>query len=475
MLQKNKLKELLAKLLLKMSEDATLDDFHNFVQMCFYTINPSTEFKDNWHIKLISEYLSACEKGEIKRLIINMPPRSLKSLLVTVAWPAWLLGKDPSRRIIASSYSQYLSLKHSMDSRLIMNSDWYQEIFPEVEFARGQNEKFKFVTTKRGYRLATSSDGSVTGEGGNFLVVDDPIKPSHIHSKISREHTINWFEQTFATRADDKKKSAFVVVMQRLHEDDLSGYLLKKGNWIHLNIPAIAEEKSVIKFGKFEKIREPGDIIHEGREGKTELERAKIELGSYGFSAQYQQKPVPLRGGIIKSDWLKRYKAPPDNAEIIQSWDTAISSSEKSDFSVCTTWAETKAGYYLLDVFRKQVEYTELKHNVINLAEKWQPKAVLIENKSSGQSLYQDLKRETKLPLIPIIPTKDKVTRMASVSPFFEAGRVFLPEVAKWLMDYEMEILAFPSVSNDDQVDSTSQFLNWTKTKPQGEYRVRVL
>lgn len=449
-------------------------NLYAFTRKSFTTTNPGTKYLHNWHIELISEYLEACTRGEIKRLIINMPPRAMKSLSVSVAWPAWLLGQDPSRRIIVSSYAQNLSLKHSADCRLVMNSRWYKNIFPQVKFAHGQNEKAKFVTTKRGFRFATSTDGSVTGEGGNYLIVDDPTNPTHIHSKLVRQHTIDWFEQTFSSRADDKKNCVFVIVMQRLHEDDLSGHLLKSGMWEHLNIPAIAEQKTIIEFGDFRKIREEGDILHESREGREELENAKLQLGSYAFSAQYQQKPVPLKGGIVKRQWLKHYKyAPANPLHIVQSWDTAIASARDSDYSVCTTWSENGNGYYLLDVFRAQLEYPELKHALINLAEKFSPHTILIENKASGQSLIQDIKRETRLPVLAITPSKDKFTRMASVSPLFESGKVFFPEVARWLQDYEMEILNFPSVAHDDQSDSTSQFLNWAKGKRSGEARVR--
>ena len=216
-------------------------DFASFIKQSFYSVNPATKYLHNWHIDLIAEYLNACEQGEIKRLIINIPPRSLKSIAVSVAWPAWLLGHDPSRRIIAASYSQNLSLKHSLDSRLVMNSAWYKKIFPSVKIASDQNEKAKFVTTKRGFRIATSVGGAITGEGGNFLIVDDAHNPINIMSEVQRQSTLDWFDQTFASRLDDKRQGVFVVVMQRLHEGDLCGHLLNKGGWEHLKLPAIAE------------------------------------------------------------------------------------------------------------------------------------------------------------------------------------------------------------------------------------------
>ncbi len=452
------------------------NDFPSFIKKCFYTVNPGDKYHHNWHIDLIAEYLLACEKSEIKRLIINVPPRSLKSLCVSVAWTAWLLGHNPSRRIIASSYAQGLSLKHSLDTRLVMNSHWYKEIFPTARIIAGENEKAKFVTNERGFRFATSTGGTITGEGGNFLIADDPHNPSDIFSDTIRQNTLDWFSQSFASRLNDKKKGRFVIVMQRLHENDLSGFLLEKGNWEHLSIPATAERKTIYQIGDFNIVRNIGDILHNERENKKLLEMAKHDLGSYAFSAQYMQNPVPVGGGMIKPSWIKRYKTYPANPDnIVQSWDTAIKSGVKNDYSVCTTWYEYENLYYLVDVFREKVEFPELKRTVINLYDKWSPTALLIEDKASGQSLIQDLRRETKLPTIAINPTKDKITRMAAVSPIFESGKIFLPNNAAWLHDYETETFSFPSSTHDDQMDSTSQFLNWERRRTIQKFGIRVI
>lgn len=437
-------------------------DLSSFIQESFHATNPGVPYLHNWHIDYLARHLEAAGRGEITRLIINLPPRSLKSLCVSVAWPAWLLGRDPSRRIIAASYGQNLSLRHSLDTRLVMNSSWYRSVFPKTKFAKAQNEKHKFVTTKRGYRLATSVGGAVTGEGGNFLIVDDPHNPTHIFSESRRNAALQWFDQTFSSRLDDKKKGVFVIVMQRLHENDLTGHLLnKKGSeWVHIALPAISDS---------------GDLLHSDRESVQELERAKIELGSYAFAAQYQQRPVPAGGGMLRPEWLKRYREAPQALRIIQSWDTAIKAGEGNDYSVCTSWAETAEGFYLLDVWRKRAEYPDLKRSIVNLAEKFQPHGIVMEDKASGQSLLQDLRRETKLPLIAINPTRDKLTRMAAVSPLFEAGKIWLPQHAAWLPDLEAELAAFPNGSHDDQCDSISQFLEWARRKRQESWRVRGL
>lgn len=472
---------------IKKIKSSILDqNLSSFIKQCFFTTNPGTEYLHNWHIDLIAEYLKACENGQIKRLIINIPPRYMKSLSVSVAWPAWLLGHNPARRIIAASYSQNLSLKHAIDSRLVMNSKWYKKIFPDTKFTKDQNEKEKFITSERGYRIATSVGGSITGEGGNFLIVDDPHNPSDIFSDNIRGQTNQWFDQVFSSRLDDKKKGVFVVVMQRLHQDDLTGHLLQRNQkaWEFLSLPVSVDKKTLVSFGDVDFTREAGSFLHPKREGREEIETAKKELGSYAFSAQYMQNPVPQVGGMIKPEWIRRTKdlgfgiQGNENllsGNITQSWDTAIKAKQENDFSVCTTWAETENGFYLIDVFKKRMEYPELKSAVINMAAKWNPEQVLIEDKASGQSIIQDLKRETKLPVIPINSAKDKVTRMAVVSGLFEAGKIFLPKSADWIVDYELELFAFPNGKHDDQVDSTSQFLNWTRNKVKLQPKIRAI
>lgn len=453
-------------------------DLSSFIAKVFHTVNPATSYCHNWHIDLIAAALEEASKGKIRRLIVNMPPRSLKSVCVSVAWPAWLLGHDPATRIMAASYSQHLSLKHSLDTRLVMLQPWYRQLFPELKLAADQNEKSKFVTTQRGYRFATSVGGSATGEGGNFLIVDDPHNPLQAASPLMRRAALEWFEHTFMSRLDDKKNGVIVVVMQRLHEEDLTGYLLSKNNklWYHLCLPAIAQERTILQIAKVKKIRRAGDVLHKDREGKQEIERARLEMGNHAFSAQYQQSPIPQEGALLKAEWFRYYQNMPTNHEIIriiQSWDTAIKTTAQNDYSVCITWAEMTAGYYVLDVMRRKMEYPELKKMVLLLAEKWQPAALLIEDKASGQSLLQDIKRETVLPAIAIRPVQDKVTRFAACSALFEAGKIYLPSQASFLPEYEAELLAFPSGAHDDMVDATSQFLSYIRGKKTSVMRIR--
>lgn len=439
-------------------------NFPAFIGKALSTVDPGTQFLSNWHIDLIAEYLEAVRRSQITRLIINMPPRSLKSVCVSVAWPAWILGHDPKARIIAASYAASLSLKHSLDSRLIISSPWYSRVFPEVRLTREQNQKQKFVTTERGFRLASSVGASVIGEGGNFLIIDDPISPAQAMNKNWREHVNRWFDHTFSTRLDNKKKGRIVLVMQRLHSEDLSGYLLAKGGWEHLCLPAVAVSAQDYIFGKVKKTREAGELLHSSREDMFLIERAKMDLGSSAFAAQYQQDPLPDEGGMVKRGWLSRYTDLPETCDfIVQSWDTAIKSGAHNDASVCLTFVEAQGRSYLRDVRVMRLEYPDLKKMFYKLAEEFKPNAILLEDKASGQQLLQDVKRESHLPLIGINPKSDKISRFAAISAMIEAGKLVLPHNAKWLADFETELFAFPGGAHDDQIDALTQYLDWKR------------
>lgn len=455
-------------------------DLSAFTQKVFNTVSPNAVYKHNWHIDAISEYLTACSRGEITRLIINMPPRMMKSISVSVAWPAWLLGNNPAERIMCASYANTLSLALSQDCRLVCESEWYKNIFPEFELAADQNTKSKFQTTMRGARFATSTGSSSTGMGGNFLIVDDPVDPKRAASERLRNAANTWFRQTFSTRLDDKEKGVIVVVMQRLHQDDLSGNLLKDGGWEHLCLPWEATNKTVIFFptSKIKFLRKKGDILHEQRINSQQIEKEKKNLGTYGFSGQYQQSPTPQEGGIFKETWFsERYASLPKNPlRIVQSWDTAYKPGELNDPSVCTTWFLTEESAYLADVLVQRLIYPDLKSTAISHAAKWGCRELIIENKGSGQSLIQDLSKMPGFSVHSYTPIADKITRAAVISPIFENKKIVLPvKESPWLLEYLEELLLFPMATHDDQVDSTSQFIDWWQKQSNHSYKVRSL
>ena len=452
------------------------NDLSSFVRFSFNTVAPGETFADNWHIDCIAWHLEQCLEGNIKRLIITLPPRHLKSICVSVAFPAWALGQNPTRKFICASYSTDLAGKHARDFRSVVGSDRYAKLFPGTKPSRKKDTELEFVTTKHGYRYATSVGGTLTGRGGNFVIIDDPMKPSEAMSEAERERVNQWYENTLYSRLDNKDDDVIVIVMQRIHVDDLVGHVLEKEDWTVVNIPAIAESEERYQVADDDYYTRPvGELLHAERESQEALDKIKSTLGSYNFAAQYQQTPRPLEGALIKATWLRRYEMLPDMDAfnlVVQSWDTASSAEELNDYSVGTTWGVMGSDYYLIDVVRERLEYPDLRRRVIAEAARYDADIVLIEKASSGLSLAQDLQMDENTPIKPIAirPRGDKLTRMVEQTATIEANHMLLPRDADWLDEFENELLAFPNGRHDDQVDSMSQFLKWIRRK---DYRQR--
>jgi len=442
-------------------------DFNSFINKVFNTINPRIEYQSNWHIELIAEYLQAVQNGDIKRLIINMPPRSLKSVCIGVAWPAWILGHDPAKRIMSASYSQILSIKHSLDCRFVLTSSWYHDLFPKTILSKKHNQKSKFLTSLNGFRFATSVGGSTTGEGGDILIVDDPHNPTQISSPKMRKRVIEWFEQTFVTRLNDKNTGAIILVMQRLHEEDLSGYLLANSDsWRLLKIPAMATQDQTFSINNYKYHYVTGSTLHSIRDNPNYLMRLEKEIGMYNYAAQYLQQPIVGNYQLLNMADISFHTIIPEKFDyFIQSWDTAIKISENADYSVCTSWGILNKKYYLIAMLRQKLTYPELKQQVVKLAKKYCPKFILIEDKASGQQLIQDLRLDGFVNIVAINPKLDKITRFASIVTLFQSGLVSFPTQSSSNAIILNELLNFPHCKNDDIVDSISQFLNFIKEK----------
>lgn len=442
-------------------------DLLTFIIRVFQTVAPGQPYLPNWHIEAIAWYLVQCLTGEINRLIITLPPRSLKSITASVAFPAFALGRDPSRRIICASYSEKLASKHALDCRSVMQSNWYKRIFPFTRISLEKNAELNFVTTRHGYRYSTSVVGTLTGRGGNMIIIDDPLKPEDAMSTATRSSVNEWFDRTLYSRLDDKRRDVIIVIMQRLHLEDLVGYLLQKEPWVHLNLPAIAEVDQEVAIGpNLAYHRTAGEVLHEARESRPILEGIRRTLGSFNFSAQYQQSPVPPEGEVVKWQWFSRYDSLPARKPgdmIVQSWDVASKPGEFSDYSVGTTWFVSGGDFYLVDLLRDKLGYPELKRKILEQARQFCPQSIIIEDMGSGTALIQDLQQaEAGIPYpIAFRPDVDKITRMHAQSAKIEAAHVHLPRRAPWLEDLRLELMQFPYGRHDDQVDSISQFLNW--------------
>jgi predicted phage terminase large subunit-like protein len=444
-------------------------DLCSFIAGAFSHISPGTPYHHNWHIEAIAEHLNAVAQGEITRLIINLPPRHLKSICSSIAWPAFLLGQRPSTRIIAASHAHSLALTLSQDTRQLMRSAWYRQLFPNTQIAYGEDTSQKFLTTERGFRLASSVGSGLIGEGADIIIVDDPMNPMDAFQAGAREHVVRWFEHSLATRLNDKARGAIVLVMQRLHTDDLSGHLLRKGGWVHLTLPAIAPATQQLRMRKWQHIRHAGDILHPARENQETLGRIKEELGSTTFAAQYQQAPISTENGLLRRQWLVREPLPSalqtalaeGTTQPIQSWDTAIKAGIQHDASACLTFAFWEGRHWLLDIFAKRLEYPDLRRAVITQAERFLPSHILMEDAASGQMLLQDLRRETQLPLIPTRPNASKLVRAAAISPMLEAGRLVIPPALACAEDFILEVSSFPTAAHDDQLDALVHYLSW--------------
>jgi predicted phage terminase large subunit-like protein len=445
------------------------NDFAYFAQRCFLTLNPARTFQENWHIEAIARHLELVRLGKLRRLIINIPPRSLKSTLCSVAFAAFVLGHDPTKRIIVASYSHELAAKFANDCRTIMQSKWYRSLFPGTRISRTKNTETEVVTTRHGCRLAVSVGGTLTGRGGDILVIDDPIKPHDAYSDLLRGAVNDWFPTTALPRLDDKRRGAIVIVMQRLHWDDPTGRLLRTSDdWKLLSLPAIAERNERIQIGNDRyHFRKAGDVLHPQREPLEELKRLRIELGSEIFSAQYQQNPAPPGGNMIKREWVARFEDPPvctSSTYVLQSYDTASKDGRQNDWSVCLTFYVIDGKYQLVDVLRGRFDYPTLKTQAIAHARRHGPTKILIEDSGVGTALVQEL-QNAGLPAVGIKVEQNKVTRMAIQSAKVENGRLLLPRSAAWLQNLEAELFAFPGSPNDDQVDALAQALAYEITQ----------
>lgn len=453
-------------------------DFLSFTGKVFATLNPGQTLLANWHHEVMAYYLEKVMRGEITRLIICLPPRSLKSQMASVAFPAFYQGHYPGRSVIGASYSADLASQFQNDQRRIMQSDWYRRAFPGAAIG-SKNTQSQLHLKGGGRRFATSVGGTLTGRGADVIIIDDPVKASDAFSLTARQTVYDWYRTTVLSRLNDKRKGAIVIVAQRVHADDLVGRLLAEGGeWTVLELPAVLPEERnyALGSGRVHKAR-AGDILHPERESAQTLDRLRAELGSAAFSAQYLQRPEAPESALIKREWIQRYSASkridPDESYQIQSWDTAAKTAAENDYSVCTTWVEHRGLLYLLDVFRERLAYPDLRRKAHELATQYNPNIVLIEDSSVGQALIPEL-RQMGINVKAVRATQSKLVRASQQSAVFEAGRVSLPLTAPWLAGYEEEVLAFPNVRHDDQVDSTIQALAYA-TGPRAQTRTKYV
>lgn len=437
-------------------------DLASFIAKCFATVEPGRAFQPNWHIRHIGWQLRRVATGELRRLAIAIPPRHLKSICVTIAYTAWAMGHDPRLKVITVSYADELAQLHATAFRSIVESTWYQELFPAFRISRARQSEIR--TSEHGFRYAGSVGGSILGRGADLIVVDDPIKAQAALSATERRKVKEFYDNTLYTRLNDKGRGAIILVMQRLHQDDLFGHVLTQEPWEVARIPAIETADGSYRLGPLPGEvyrRHAGELIDPRREDQAVLEQLRRTLGSMNFAAQYQQDPVPPDGNAIRREWLRYYDTAPRLDLVMVSWDTASTLGEASDYSVGTVWGLKGSEIYLLDVIRGRFEVPQLRRQIEATTQRYAAHAVLIEETDIGRAIAQEMRLTGAVRPILWQPRFDKEARLLAQAPKFEAGQVLLPRDAPWLAEYVSELLAFPNGAHDDQVDSTSQALHW--------------
>jgi predicted phage terminase large subunit-like protein len=451
--------------------------YREFIKIAWRWVEPSKPFQHNWHIDAIADHLEAVVKGEIKRLVINIPPGSTKSISVSVMFPAWVWTFRPGVRFVYGSYNDDLSLRDAKRCRRLIDSDWYQDRWGRVFRPHWADnwEAGRFSNDKGGSRKTTSIAGGVTGEHADIQVADDPHKPYDLTGSLSiaeksKETVLEWWRSTMSTRTTDITKTARIVMMQRLADGDLAGEMIKSGLYEVLCLPMEFESKRkcFTSIGFEDPRKKENEILDPKRWPRKQLEILKQELGPRAAQAQLQQNPAPREGTIFKDKhFSNRYSelllSP--NATLIQSWDCTFSDS--GDSYVCgQIWANDKSFFYLINQIRERLTFTKtiraIKHYIKEYPEAY---TILIEKKANGAAIIDALENEGINGLYPIDPKESKAARASAVEPYFEMGKVMLPHesIAPWIVKYESEMKNFTGQKSEinDQVDATTQALSW--------------
>ena len=448
----------------------TNNSFYSFLRASWPIIEPNHPFVPGKHIEAICEHLEAVYRGEIRNLLINVPPRHAKSTIVSVGYPAWVWTMQGGHKFIYASHAYPLSMRDSVKCRALVRSEWYRQTFGiKWHISEDQDQKVKFENTMMGFRQAASVGGSVIGTGGDTLVADDPHSPMEVGSDLQRQKVLDWYDQEFSNRVNDPKTVSKIIIMQRLHQLDLSQHVLDKGGWEHLMLPAEfePERKCVTSIGWQDERQEPGQSLWPERFGNPELEEFKKNMGSMVSAGQLQQRPAPAEGAVFKRAWIKFHVEQPSVDFIAISADLTFKDGAKNDFAVFQVWGRKGAKKYLLDQVRGRMAFNEQRNAFKALCAKWKPHAKWIEDTANGPALISALRTEIA-GIIPVKPKGSKVARAESVTPQFEALNVYIPDPSKapWVNDYIEELCTFPGALHDDQVDATTQALSQMAQRP---------
>ena len=454
-----------------------------FVQAAWPILEPVTKFQDNWHLDVICEYLTLIRDDKFKAkfppasegIIFNVPPRTMKSLLISVFFPAWVWTTHPWRRFMFVSYSEKLSTQHSIYRRAVMESDWYRrEWGSSFSFTKDQNLKHHYENSARGAMFSTGMQSTATGLGGDILIFDDPLNPEQALSDVEREAVNLRFDSTFRSRINDPSTGIKIVVMQRLHELDLTGQILSKeqDRWKHVSLPAIAETANEVPYPTSDRVQKlnPGDLLWPSRLPQSFLDGQRIGMGSWVFAGQYQQNPAPLDGGIIKRNWVRLYRALPAVFDfLVQSWDCTFTGTDRSDYVAGQVWGRAGNNYYMLPYrLYDRLDFAPTRAAIKSCHALFpHANAILIEDKANGPAVINELQKEIA-GIVPVSPNGGKSSRAQAMAPLWEAGNVYLPDPQvfslSWVESYIHNICTFPKAAHDDDVDATSQALIYMRS-----------
>lgn len=462
-----KIQQITAELRRRSSQNS----LESFIQAAWPLIEPKLPFVPGRHIGAICEHLEAVYAGEIRDLLINIPPRHAKSTIVSVGFPAWVWSREASKKFIYGSHSHQLAKRDSIKTRQVVQSHWYRDTFGiKWRLAEDQNEKSNFLNTEGGFRRATSVEATIIGEGGDILVLDDPHSPRSVASDTQRQSELDWMDEEFFTRINDPRTVSKIVIMQRLDQRDASAHLLAQGGWEHLMLPAeyeSARKCSVTVLGFKDSRTEEGDPLWPERFDKEGLKVLK-KMGAKAWAGQGQQRPAPAEGNIIKRESFKYYDVLPSDITFFGlSVDLSFDEGVKNSYAVFQIWGKRQADKYLIHQVRRQMGFTEQLSTMKILCNGIVPKTTdkrisskWVEKKANGAAIINVLTKDIA-GLLPVSPQGSKEARLEAVSPQFESGNIYVPNPEltenSWVPDYIEELVTFPGALHDDQVDATSQ------------------
>ncbi len=440
-------------------------DFASFHRKAFQTLNAGKKLGDQPYLQHLCFTVDQLARGKLKRLVVNMPPRHLKTFTASVCGPAWMLAREPSTKIMILTNAESLAKEIAFHIRAIVQAPWYKEIFA-TRLAKGHSSVLDFATTAGGAVFAAPMWGSITGRGADVIIIDDPLRIEEASDLDKIEDVNDYFTTVVESRLDDPARGRVMIIAHRLHEDDLSGYVLAQGGWMHLSLPLIATQEVVCETSGKPWHREKGELLRPEAFSEKRVKALRARTRIPNFETLYQQNPS---GGFrrIKRKYFQSFtlRSVP-NSPMVLSIDPGQTGGPGNSFNVIQAWCRDGKRYFLIDQWRQQCPYRELKSACKSFIRKYRPSVVIIEMTGQGPALRSEIRTENWRQLVPVIPNGSKIERLAVHRDLIKAGKIFLPDEAEWREEYIEEFTHFPKVEFTDQVDATTQFLDFMGTRP---------